>query len=123
MNKIHGIPMIGHCYLRTKMAKNLTETYVATCDQEIYDYIEKPTIKYQVSMGIYAFEPKVLEYIPSGEPFDLPDLIKTLIEHDEPVKGYHFNGYWRDIGRQEDYEQAVEEFTELKDKLLGEFSR
>lgn len=86
---------------------------------EIYDYIEKPTIKYQVSMGIYVFEPKVLEYITPGESFDLPDLIKNLIEHDEPVKGYRFNGYWRDIGRQEDYEQAVGEFTELKDKLLG----
>jgi len=90
---------------------------------EIYDYIEKPTIKYQVSMGIYAFEPRVLEYIKPGEPCDLPDLIKTLIEHDEPVKGYHFNGYWRDIGRQEDYEKAVEEFVELKDTLLGDFSR
>ncbi|MCL0040771.1 sugar phosphate nucleotidyltransferase [Thermodesulfovibrionales bacterium] len=50
---------------------------------EIYDYIEKPTIKYQVSMGIYVFEPKVLEYITPGESFDLPDLIKNLIEHDE----------------------------------------
>ena len=37
--KIHGVPMIGHCYFRTKMAKNLSEVYVATCDQEIYDYI------------------------------------------------------------------------------------
>jgi len=38
--KIHGVPMIGHCYFRTKMAANLTEVYVATCDKEIYDYIE-----------------------------------------------------------------------------------
>lgn len=86
---------------------------------EVYDYIEKPTIKYQVSMGIYVFEPHVLDYIKPGEACDLPDLIKTLIEHDESVKGYHFNGYWRDIGRQEDYEKAMEEFAELKDKLLG----
>lgn len=40
MKKIHGIPMIGHCYLRTKMCKDLFDTYVATCDQEIYDYIK-----------------------------------------------------------------------------------
>ena len=40
MARIHGIPMIGHCYFRTRMCKELTETYVATCDQEIYDYIE-----------------------------------------------------------------------------------
>lgn len=39
MTKIHGIPMIGHCYYRTRMCNELMETYVATCDQEIFDYI------------------------------------------------------------------------------------
>ncbi len=39
MAKIHGIPMIGHCYCRTSMCKDLLDTYVATCDQEIFDYI------------------------------------------------------------------------------------
>ena len=37
--EIHGIPMVGHVYLRTKMCSLLSETYVATCDNEIYDYI------------------------------------------------------------------------------------
>ena len=37
--KIHGVPMVGHVYFRTKMCSLLRETYVATCDQEIYDYI------------------------------------------------------------------------------------
>lgn len=36
---IHGIPMIGHVYLRTCMCRNLSETYVATCDEEIFQYI------------------------------------------------------------------------------------
>jgi len=40
MADINGIPMIGHVYHRVKMSEKLTETYVATCDQEIYDYIE-----------------------------------------------------------------------------------
>jgi 3-deoxy-manno-octulosonate cytidylyltransferase (CMP-KDO synthetase) len=39
MAKIHGVPMVGHVYFRTKMCSLLRETYVATCDQEIYDYI------------------------------------------------------------------------------------
>jgi 3-deoxy-manno-octulosonate cytidylyltransferase (CMP-KDO synthetase) len=39
MKKIHGMPMIGHCYLRTSMCKDLSDTYVATCDEEIYNYI------------------------------------------------------------------------------------
>ena len=40
MAKIHGVPMIGHCYFRTRMCTELIETYVATCDHEIFDYIE-----------------------------------------------------------------------------------
>jgi 3-deoxy-manno-octulosonate cytidylyltransferase (CMP-KDO synthetase) len=39
MAEIHGVPMVGHVYFRTKMCSLLSETYVATCDQEIYDYI------------------------------------------------------------------------------------
>ena len=40
MALIHGIPMIGHCFLRVRMCADIQETYVATCDKEIYDYIE-----------------------------------------------------------------------------------
>lgn len=36
---ICGLPMIGHVYLRSKMSKILSDVYVATCDQEIVDYI------------------------------------------------------------------------------------
>jgi 3-deoxy-manno-octulosonate cytidylyltransferase (CMP-KDO synthetase) len=39
MAKIHGVPMVGHVYFRTKICSLLRETYVATCDQEIYDYV------------------------------------------------------------------------------------
>lgn len=39
MALIHGIPMIGHVYLRTRMCQILSETYVATCDKEIFEYI------------------------------------------------------------------------------------
>jgi 3-deoxy-manno-octulosonate cytidylyltransferase (CMP-KDO synthetase) len=37
--EIRGIPLIGHVYFRTRMCSLLNETYVATCDQEIFDYI------------------------------------------------------------------------------------
>tara|TARA_B110000008_G_scaffold179585_1_gene178855 strand:+ start:4667 stop:5437 length:771 start_codon:yes stop_codon:yes gene_type:complete len=39
MKKILGIPMIEHCYIRSKMCLDLDEIYVATCDQEIFQYI------------------------------------------------------------------------------------
>lgn len=38
--EICGIPMVGHVYYRTRMSEMLSETYVATCDQEIFDYVE-----------------------------------------------------------------------------------
>ena len=41
MKKIHGIPMIEHCYKRTVMAKILTDCYVATPDKEIFNHIKK----------------------------------------------------------------------------------
>lgn len=40
MALIKGIPMIGHCYIRSKMCDLIDEVYVATCDKVIYDYIE-----------------------------------------------------------------------------------
>ena len=39
LERIHGMPMIGHCYFRTSMANGVENVYVATCDTEIYDYI------------------------------------------------------------------------------------
>lgn len=40
MKSILGMPMIGHVYKRVKMNKTLSEVYVATCDKEIFDYVE-----------------------------------------------------------------------------------
>jgi 3-deoxy-manno-octulosonate cytidylyltransferase (CMP-KDO synthetase) len=40
MAEIHGMPMIGHVFFRTAMCGQLSGTYVATCDREIFDYIE-----------------------------------------------------------------------------------
>jgi len=40
MALIHGMPMIGHCYSRIRLCQDLSDTYVATCDNEIADYIE-----------------------------------------------------------------------------------
>ncbi len=38
LEKILGIPMVGHVYQRSKMSRLLKDVYIATCDQEILDY-------------------------------------------------------------------------------------
>lgn len=83
-------------------------------------YIEKPTIDYMVSMGIYVFEPAVLKYIPKGKYLDFPDLIKILIAAGEKVVGYPFEGYWQDLGRPDDYEQATADFEKLRSQFIPE---
>lgn len=38
--KIAGMPMVGHVYYRSLLAKRLTSVYVATCDDAIRDYCD-----------------------------------------------------------------------------------
>ena len=83
----------------------------------IVGYKEKPKIEYLVSMGVYVFEPIVLEYIKPNEYLDFPDLIKKLISNGETVKGYVYDGYWLDIGRPDDYERASRDIDKIHDKL------
>ena len=86
-------------------------------DNSIVGYKEKPKIDYLVSMGVYVFEPRVLDYIKPNEYLDFPDLIKKLISNGETVKGCVYDGYWLDIGRPDDYERANREIGEICGKL------
>ena len=69
-------------------------------------------------MGIYVFEPEVLEFIRRGERLDLPDLIVKLLDAGWLVAAYPFDGFWLDIGRHADYETAIDTFTSIRDELL-----
>ena len=90
-------------------------------DGWVKDYIEKPTYHYAVSTGIYIFEPEVLQYIEHGKKLDLPELVLHLMKQGKKVNVYNFDGYWLDIGRHDDYETAMEEFTAHRaDFLPGE---
>lgn len=89
-------------------------------DDRVVGYIEKPTNEYTVSMGMYVFEPRMLDYIPKGQYLDFPDLILKLIAAGEQVNGYRFDGYWMDLGRPDDYHQANEDFSKMKKQFLQE---
>ena len=89
-------------------------------EDRVSGYIEKPTTEYTVSMGVYVFEPRVLDYIPVGQYLDFPDLILKLIANGEKVNGYTFDGYWMDLGRPDDYIQANQDFCNMKKQFLPE---
>jgi NDP-sugar pyrophosphorylase family protein len=79
-------------------------------DFRVTGYIEKPTMKFRVSMGVYVFDSQVTEHIPEGY-FDFPDVVRALIGAEEPVRIYPFTGKWFDIGTPAEYERAVAEFA------------
>ena len=85
---------------------------------QVIDYIEKPTLDYSVSMGLYIFEPQILNYIPRGEYLDFPNLVQKLLEAGERVVGYPFDGYWMDLGNPEDYVQANKDFELMGHQFL-----
>jgi NDP-sugar pyrophosphorylase family protein len=81
-------------------------------------YTEKPILNYDASMGIYCFSPRALGFMTPGERLDFPQLVLRLIAENEVVRTWRSENYWLDIGRHEDYEQAVEEFEHYRDRLL-----
>ncbi len=89
-------------------------------DYAITGYIEKPTLDYKVSMGIYVFEPEVLNFISKETYLDFPDLVKKLIGAGERVVGYPFDGYWQDLGSPGDYAQATQDFETMRSHFIPE---
>ena len=81
--------------------------------RNVNGYVEKPEIPYTVSMGIYILSPEAMRFVVQGERLDMPDLILKLIDAGAPVGSYHYDGYWLDIGRHEDFQRAMEDFQHL----------
>jgi NDP-sugar pyrophosphorylase family protein len=70
---------------------------------------EKPQLQFLTNAGIYLLEPSVYDFIPNGEPFDMPDLIQSLIARGQRVVSFPIIEYWLDIGQHADYERAQDD--------------
>lgn len=80
-------------------------------------FLEKPSYDFNVSMGIYILSRNVLPLIPCEGRFDFPDLVQKLLVNKRRIYCHAYDGYWMDIGRPEDYEQAIEDYDKIKDTL------
>jgi NDP-sugar pyrophosphorylase family protein len=81
---------------------------------------EKPRLEYEVSMGIYMANRRILEFIPPDRAYGFDHLMLDLIAARQPAAVKSHFGYWLDIGRPDDYAQAIEEFEKLKARFIGE---
>ena len=110
-----GILTIGMHKKRNKVGLGVIETDNNDC---LTSYKEKPETEYKVSMGVYVYEPEVLEYIEPEGYLDFPNLVTRLLESGEKVVGYPCSDLWLDIGNHEDYVKAQKIFEESKYKFL-----
>ncbi|MFV2010055.1 MULTISPECIES: sugar phosphate nucleotidyltransferase [unclassified Micromonospora] len=85
---------------------------------KVVEFKEKPTLDYRVSMGVYGLTRQTIAAYPSGIAFGFDQLMLDLIGQGNPPAAYDFNGYWLDIGRPEDYDEANRSFETLKPILL-----
>lgn len=83
-------------------------------DGALTGFHEKPTYTFTVSMGIYVFTRQVLNLVPEGQTFGFDDLMFTLLARKEHVNIFPFDGYWLDIGRPDDYEQANRDVEKVR---------
>jgi NDP-sugar pyrophosphorylase family protein len=87
-------------------------------DGTVTGFREKPKLDFDVSMGIYAYDPSALEVIPDGR-FDFPDVVRALMDDGRTVATYTpADGVWFDIGTITEHERAsseVEAHPELFD--------
>jgi NDP-sugar pyrophosphorylase family protein len=84
----------------------------------IVDYVEKPTLNYLVSMGIYVYRPEVLSFITPGEYLDFPSLVLKLLAEGKPVRIFSNDAMWLDLGRPEDLQRANEIYAQQESQFL-----
>jgi NDP-mannose synthase len=80
-------------------------------DGLVTGYEEKPTLSYDVSMGVYAMSPTVLDRVPAGY-YDMPTLVLDLLAAGQRVVSHRHTGRWLDIGRGDDYDEANRLFAD-----------
>jgi len=83
----------------------------------LINFREKPLTIFEVSMGVYILNKKVLDYIPANSFYGFDQLMLSFLKKDEKVKVIKHVGYWLDIGRPDDYQQANEDYEKILGKL------
>lgn len=78
------------------------------------NFKEKPVFDLMVSMGIYVANKRILDIIPSEKPYGFDHLMLDLLKLNTPPKVKVHQGYWLDIGRPDDYMQAIDDLANHK---------
>ena len=88
-------------------------------NNNLIGFQEKPSAQYLVSMGVYVANRQILNFIPEGKSYGFDNLMMDMLVAGQKATVREFDGYWLDIGRPDDYLQAIEEFDKMKPRFLG----
>ena len=83
-------------------------------------FSEKPSQKFQVSMGVYMLSRSICDLIPNDTYFGFDELMLEMLDADLEVAVRPFAGYWLDIGRPDDYETALAVFDDNRNIFFPE---
>lgn len=91
-------------------------------NERITRFLEKPSwgqvFSDTVNMGIYALEPRLLDFIPAGKEFQFEkEVYPKLVEQGQSLYGFVEGCYWKDIGDLRTYHQTHWDVFEKKISL------
>jgi NDP-sugar pyrophosphorylase family protein len=61
---------------------------------------------------------EILKFIPDDNPFGFDNLMLALLDAKKTIGVKKYDGYWLDIGRPDDYMQAIEQFDSMQNTFL-----
>ncbi len=126
MADILGMPMIGHVYFRSKMCEIFDEVYVATCDEEIYNYISdmggksvmtadrherasdrtaEALLKIEKELGIKV---DIVVMIQGDEPMITPEMINAAVQPLLEDSSLNITNLMEAMQTQEEHEDPAE---------------
>jgi len=77
-----------------------------TENSRVLGITEKPQLSFDIFAGIAVLSPGAIASIPTGQPYQMTDLVQHLCQNGSPVLIYPIKELWLDIGQQEQYERA-----------------
>jgi len=115
-NDKKSVATIGLYHREVKIDFGVIES---NTDGKLVNYIEKPIYQFDVSMGIYAMNrDAICPYLTPNKYLDIPDLIMKLRNDNHTIYTYKESCEWLDIGRVEDYKEALKLFESKKNEYL-----
>lgn len=139
---IHGIPMVGHVAIRTAMCKELSSTWIATCDQVVMDYAASAGLKAVMTADTHVRcttrtaeamlkieemtgqRADIVVMVQGDEPMITPDMIDAAVEPMLKDPSINVVNLMADLATEEEFEDPneVKVVTDLNGDALY-FSR